>query len=288
MREPARRHEVKIAPAPLPSNPQVRVLLEDFGPDASESNGAITVLDLQNTDSEMKAFIGGIALGRYGYYCPYVHNKMAKVDLSDFSTVTTISLDSRGYSAIIADPARGALYLVRSYFTYSTERPTAIPCIGCSRSATKPPFHGILITVTQARPTGVGVVRTKSVILSCRNPSDGRRPWGGEAAARGQYLGGGARELIHVERFPASHRGGWHGGRRGRGRADDALDVYRRPRGLGMGGGRARCSRGSAWTSCARSSCDDLPAPPAAEWVRRRRRRRRRGDGADGDGDGEQ
>lgn len=137
MREPARRHEVKIAPAPLPSNPQVRVLLEDFGPDASESNGAITVLDLQNTDSEMKAFIGGIALGGYGYYCPYVHNKMAKVDLSDFSTVTTISLDSRGYSAIIADPARGALYLVRSYFTYSTERPTAIPCIGCSRSATK-------------------------------------------------------------------------------------------------------------------------------------------------------
>ena len=120
MREPARRHEVKITPAPFPFNPQVRVLLEDFGPDASESNGAITVLDLQSTDSELRAFIGGTALGGYGYYCPYSYNKIAKVDLSDFSTVTTISLSSRGYSAIIGDPARGALYLVRMYSSYFT------------------------------------------------------------------------------------------------------------------------------------------------------------------------
>jgi hypothetical protein len=55
-------------------------------------------LNLQSTDADLKGFIGGFTDGRYGYFVPYYNGsyfgKVARVDLTDFSTVSVLNLSS--------------------------------------------------------------------------------------------------------------------------------------------------------------------------------------------------
>ena len=69
-----------------------RVDLTDFA--------TVTVLNLVSTDSDLKGFHGGFTDGRYGYFVPYYNGgaasfgKVARVDLTDFSTVSVLNLAS--------------------------------------------------------------------------------------------------------------------------------------------------------------------------------------------------
>jgi len=53
-------------------------------------------LDLTSTDADLKGFIGGFTDGRYGYFVPYnngaAFGKVARVDFTDFSTVSVLDL----------------------------------------------------------------------------------------------------------------------------------------------------------------------------------------------------
>ena len=62
-----------------------------FGPHAR-------VLDLVPADTDLKGFHSGFTDGRYGYFVPYNNGsssgKIARVDLSDFSSVSVLDLTS--------------------------------------------------------------------------------------------------------------------------------------------------------------------------------------------------
>jgi hypothetical protein len=79
-----------------------RVDLNNFTP------SGVSILDLTLTDLDLRGFVGGFAAGKYGYFVPYKNGqsassvygpsrsitsgKVARVDLSDFSTVHVIDL----------------------------------------------------------------------------------------------------------------------------------------------------------------------------------------------------
>ncbi len=61
-------------------------------------NAHCRTLNLESTDADLKGFFGGFTDGRYGYFVPYnngaYHGKIARVDLSNFSTVSVLDLTS--------------------------------------------------------------------------------------------------------------------------------------------------------------------------------------------------
>ena len=84
--------------------------------------GLPKVLNLQSTDADLKGFYGGFTDGRFGYFVPYYNGayfgKVARVDLSDFSTVTVLNLqntdaDLKGFHGGFTDGRFG--YFVPRY-----------------------------------------------------------------------------------------------------------------------------------------------------------------------------
>ena len=92
-----------------------RVDLSDFS--------SVTVLDLTVTDPDLKGFRGGFTDGRYGYFVPYYNGtvsigKVARVDLSDFSSVDVLDMsltdaDLKGFLGGFTDGRYG--YFVPNY-----------------------------------------------------------------------------------------------------------------------------------------------------------------------------
>merc|ERR1711918_195913 len=89
-----------------------RVDLSDFS--------TVSVLDLTDTDSDLKGFGGGFTDGSYGYFVPdnngAYSGKVARVDLSDFSTVAVLDLtatdsDLKGFLGGFTDGSYGYLCL---------------------------------------------------------------------------------------------------------------------------------------------------------------------------------
>ena len=85
---------------------------------------SLSILDLTQTDVDLKGFYGGFINDHYGYFVPYnngaAFGKVPRVDLNDFTTVTVLDLsqtdvDLNGFvGGFISD---GYGYLVPS--TYS-------------------------------------------------------------------------------------------------------------------------------------------------------------------------
>ena len=80
------------------------------------------VLDLTDTDVDLKGFFGGFTDGRYGYFVPFYNGaysgKIARVDLSDFATVAVLDLtltdaDLKGFYGGFTDGRYG--YFVPHY-----------------------------------------------------------------------------------------------------------------------------------------------------------------------------
>ena len=73
--------------------PVPRIDLTDF------TTSTVQVLNLTDTDPDLKGFMGGFTDGQgYGYFVPY-HNgvkfgKLVRVDLSDFKTVDIVDLEA--------------------------------------------------------------------------------------------------------------------------------------------------------------------------------------------------
>ena len=81
-----------------------------------EPLGRPQVLNLATTDPDLKGFIGGFTDGRYGYFVPYNNGayfgKVARVDLSNFSTVSVLDLsttdpDLKGFYGAFTDGKYG-------------------------------------------------------------------------------------------------------------------------------------------------------------------------------------
>ena len=86
-----------------------RVTLSDFS--------TVDVLDLSTTDADLKGFTDAFTDGTYGYFVPYYNGvikfgKVARVTLSDFSTVdvldlSTIDSDLKGFNSGFTDGTYG-------------------------------------------------------------------------------------------------------------------------------------------------------------------------------------